>query len=129
MPDETNSRVIWHDDGYIEMTFFGLQSAERLAELIAQAKDMAAAQEQHVNLLIDARRGRVGRDARSFSQMLSVGWVKNLRHVIILISADPLNTEGARESGLIISVLTAALRLRPIYESDETAARTLAASQ
>lgn len=126
MPDEQNSQVVLHHDGYLEMTFYGLQSADRLQELLTEAKRLAALQEGTVNLLIDARNGRVGRDARSFSYMLSVGWVKNLHKVIILVSDDPGNTEGAKESSVIVSVLTSALRLRPIYAHDESEARALA---
>ncbi|MCA9960231.1 MAG: hypothetical protein KC443_14415 [Anaerolineales bacterium] len=128
MPDEQDSRVRLHPDGYIEMTFFGLQSADRLQELITEAKRLASLQEVPVNLLIDARNGRVGRDARSFSLMLGVGWVKNLRSVIILVSDDPQNTVGAKESGVIVSVLTAALRLQPTYIYNETDARAVAAA-
>ena len=129
MENLPESRVVWHADGYIEMSFAGLQTPDALQGHIALAKALAAAQPGPVNLLIDARNGRVGRDARSFSLMLSTGWVKNLHTVIILISEDPQNTEGARRSNIIVSVLTSALRLRPIYATDEAAARALAKPQ
>jgi len=125
MADSQNSTVILHEDGYVEMVFAGLQSTSRLRVLVEEAKAFATSTESIVNLLIDGRNGRIGRDARTFTLLMDVGWVRNLKHIVILYSDDPHNENSARPSDIIVTVLTNVLRVQPYYTSDETEARRI----
>lgn len=125
MSEIQESTVYWHEDGYVEMVFAGLQRTPELRQLINQAKIYAESTEEAVSLLVDGRNGRIGRDARTFTLLMDVGWVRNLQNIVILYSDDPLNTNSARPSDIIVSVLTNGLRVRPYYTSDETEARAI----
>jgi hypothetical protein len=115
-----------HTDGYIEMVFVGLQTSSQLRMLINEAKSFAEALEgQSVSLLVDGRYGHIGRDARTFSLLMDVGWVRNLENIIFLYSDDPNNTDSARPSDIIVSVLANTVRVMPVYMSDEEAARRI----
>ncbi|MFO7679752.1 MAG: hypothetical protein R6X34_06845 [Chloroflexota bacterium] len=129
MMESQNSTVFLHEDGYVEMVFAGLQSTSRLRVLVEEAKAFASSNEGVVNLLIDGRNGRIGRDARTFTLLMDVGWVRNLQHIVILYSDDPNNENSARPSDIIVTVLTNVLRVQPYYTSDEAEARRIVNGQ
>ena len=130
MSEQNQSRVFVHADDYIEMVFIGLQTSSQLRTLINKAKSFAEAQEgKQVSLLVDARNGHIGRDARTFTLLMDIGWVRNLHKIIFLYSNDPANKESARPSDIIVSVLTNTIRVKPIYVSDEEEARRLIGSK
>ncbi|NJN54126.1 MAG: hypothetical protein HC804_04835 [Anaerolineae bacterium] len=57
----------WHSDGYIEIVLNGTQTPEQIRELDRQARVIMEEHAALASLLIDARYGRIGRDATSFS--------------------------------------------------------------
>jgi hypothetical protein len=126
MSEQLQSRVFMHADGYIEMVFVGLQPSTQLRMLINQAKSFAEAEEdKSISLLVDARDGHIGRDARTFTLLMEIGWVRNLERIVFLYSDDPTNKESARPSDIIVTVLTNTIRIKPIYISDEEEARRI----
>jgi hypothetical protein len=126
MAEQLQSRVSMHADGYIEMVFVGLQPTNQLRTLINQAKSFAEAEEgNRISLLVDARNGHIGRDARTFTLLMEIGWVRNLERIVFLYSDDPDNRESARPSDIIVTVLTNTIRVKPIYISDEEEARKI----
>jgi hypothetical protein len=126
MSETQESTVYWHEDGYIEMVFVGLQASNQLRTLINKAKSLAEAYEdKRVSLLVDARNGRIGRDARTFTLLMDVGWVRNLQNIVIVYDEDPTNENSARPSDIVVSVLTNTIRVRPRYISDEEEARRI----
>lgn len=121
------STVHWHPDGYVEVTFVGLQTPDQLRAIDVQTRQIL---ESHgaASLLIDARRGRMERDAASFSVVMRFSRERLLKRFVILVDRVPVGPEAGKESGVIISMLTAALGKRPIYMYNEAEARALAAS-
>lgn len=128
MVQEKLSYVYLHPDGYVDTVLIGVPTSSELADLVAQTRIWVEAHGP-MNILVDARQGRAGRDARSFSIMLSIGRVPKLKHVIILINNPPTHPDGATRSGIILSTLTSALGLKPIYMENEAEARSLAAKR
>jgi hypothetical protein len=128
MSNDALDRVNLHPDGYVEVTLVGQEAAADLEILANRSRELV---ETHgpMNVLIDARHGRIGRDTRSFAILLRLGRVPNLTNLIVLISDDPNNTEGGQQSGLMISLLSNAFGLQPIYTDNEAEARTKAAHQ
>lgn len=120
-------RTFWNPDGYVEIVFAGVQTPEQIREADTQARELMV-EYGDANVLIDARQGRIGRDAASFSVVMKLSRNRNLKRLIILIDQTPAHPEAGRESGVIISMVTAALGKRPIYIYDEVAARALAAT-
>ena len=131
MTENKESTVRWHPDGYVEVVFMGIQSPEQIREIDRQARMILeeTAGARLVSLLIDARHGRVGRDATSFSVIMRLGRERRLNRFIVLVDENSTDPQAGRETGVIISMVTAALGKRPIYIYDETAARALAASE
>lgn len=126
MSDQLQSSVFLHADGYIEMVFVGLQRSDQLRTLINKAKSYAQAQEDKgISLLVDARNGHIGRDARTFTLLMDIGWVRNLENIVFLYSDDPTNEDSARPSNIVVSVLTNTIRVKPVYIDDEEQARRL----
>lgn len=126
MSEQLQSSVFMHTDGYIEMVFVGLQPSNQLRTLINRAKSFAEAEEdKRISLLVDARKGHIGRDARTFTLLMDIGWVRNLARIVFLYSDDPANEESARPSDIIVSVLSNTVRVKPIYISDEEEARRI----
>jgi hypothetical protein len=126
MSEQNQSRVFVHANGYIEMVFIGLQTSGQLRTLINKAKSFAEAQEdKNVSLLVDARKGHIGRDARTFTLLMDIGWVRNLKNIVFLYDEDPANENSARPSDIIVSVLTNTIRVKPRYISDEAEARRI----
>ena len=126
MSEQLQSSVFMHTDGYIEMVFVGLQPSNQLRTLINRAKSFAEAEEdKRISLLVDARKGHIGRDARTFTLLMDIGWVRNLERIVFLYSDDPANEESARPSDIIVSVLSNTVRVKPIYISDEEEARRI----
>lgn len=128
MTIDPESRVMLHPDGYIEVTLIGEEPADSLDVLANRSRNLV---DEHgpMSILIDARNGRIRRDARSFAILLGLGRVPKLRHLYILISDDPHNTEGAQRSSLIVSLISTALGLHPIYVDDEAEARAKAVAE
>lgn len=129
MSESEKSTVRWHPDGYVEVVFVGTQTPEQIREIDRQARMILDEREGMASLLIDARHGRVGRDATSFSVIMRLGRERRLNRFIVLVDENPTGPHAGRETGVIISMVTAALGKRPIYIYDETAARALAASE
>ena len=130
MTQSLQSKVLKHTDGYIEMVLVGLQSTNQLRQLIQEAKSYAEAQgDEAISLLVDARNGRIGRDARTFTLLMDIGWVRNLKNIVFLYSDDPTNEESARPSDIVVSVLTNTIRVKPQYISDEEEARRIVSSK
>ncbi len=131
MSEAGQSTVSWHPDGYIEIVFVGTQTPEQLRELDRQARAIMNTQVGNgvASLLLDARHGRVGRDATSFSVIMRLSRERRLNRFVVLVDENPTDPHAGRETGVIVSMVTAALGKRPIYITDETAARTLAASE
>jgi len=130
MSDQLQSSVFIHADGYIEMVFVGLQTSDQLRTLINKAKSLAESQEEKgVNFLVDGRNGHIGRDARTFTLLMDIGWVRNLDNIVFLYSDDPNNENSARPSDIIISVLTNTIRVKPVYINDEEEARRIVAGK
>lgn len=126
MSELLQSRVLMHTDGYIEMVFVGLQPTNQLRQLIQEAKSYVEAQgTKSISLLVDARNGHIGRDARTFTLLMDVGWVRNLKNIVFLYSDDPANEDSARPSDIVVSVLTNTIRVKPQYISDEEEARRI----
>lgn len=128
MLDYEKSAVFWNEGGYLEMVFVGVQTPEEIQVLDRQARGILAEQETPSNLLIDARRGRIGRDAASFSTLMRLGRERHLKQLVVLVDEKPAHPDAGRETGVIVSMLTAALGKRPIYIYDEAAARALVGS-
>jgi len=130
MSDQLQSRVFMHENSYIEMVFVGLQTSDQLRTLINKAKSLAESQEEkRVSLLVDARNGHIGRDARTFTLLMDIGWVRNLENIVFLYSDDPNNENSARPSDIIVSVLTNTIRVKPVYINDEEEARRIVAGK
>jgi hypothetical protein len=129
MTEAELSTVSWHPDGYIEIVFVGTQTPGQIREMERQAREIMESKNRSASVLIDARRGRVGRDATSFSAIMRLSRDRRLNRFIVLVDENPTDPHAGRETGVIISMVTAALGKRPIYIYDETAARTLAASE
>lgn len=125
MSHEAQTRVNLHPDGYVEVTLVGQESPTNLEILATRSRELVEAHGP-MSILIDARHGRIGRDTRSFSVLLGLGRVPNLKNLIVLISNDPNNTEGGKRSSLIISLISTALGLQPIYMDNEAEARAKA---
>ena len=119
--------VFWNPDGYVEVVLEGILVAEQIKKL---NQISLAIFEEHgaANLLIDARQGRVGRDAASFSALMKLARERKLKKFFVLVDRNPISSDAGKESGVIISMLTAALGKRPIYMYDEAEARRLAAA-
>ena len=101
-------------------------NAERIKELnklVVQILD----EQNDANLLIDARNGRIGRDAASFAAIMQLSRDRRLQKFYVLVDQNPTHPDAGRESGVIVSMLTAALGKRPLYIYSETEARSLAA--
>ncbi len=131
MGDVEKSTVSWHPDGYVEIVFVGTQLPEQIREIDRQARAILDEQvgKNVASLLIDARHGRVGSDATSFSVIMRLSRERRLNRFIVLVDENPTDPHAGRETGVIVSMVTAALGKRPIYIYDETAARALAASE
>lgn len=129
MSEATNSTVSWRPDGYIEIVFVGTQTPEQIREIDRQARAILEEHDRLTSVLVDARHGRVGRDATSFSVIMRLSRDRRLNRFIVLVDENPTDPHAGRETSVIVSMLTAALGKRPIYITDETAARTLAASE
>jgi hypothetical protein len=125
MAEPTQSTVFWHSDGYIEVALAGVQTPEQIQELNKMAVALLEGHDS-VNLLIDARIGRIGRDAASFSALMKLARDRRLKKFYILVDRNPTHPNAGKESGVIVSMLTAALGKRPYYYYDETEVRTLA---
>lgn len=125
MSDTQKSTICWHEDGYIEVVFAGFQRTPELRRLINQAKAYAAATEDVVSLLVDARNGRISRDARTFTLLMDIGWIRNLENFVILYSDDPHNKNSATPSSVVVSVLSNGIGVRPHYINDEAKARAI----
>jgi len=107
-----------------------LQTSDQLRTLINKAKSLAESQEEkRVSLLVDARNGHIGRDARTFTLLMDIGWVRNLENIVFLYSDDPNNENSARPSDIIVSVLTNTIRVKPVYINDEEEARRIVAGK
>ncbi|HRQ39216.1 MAG TPA: hypothetical protein PLD25_15015 [Chloroflexota bacterium] len=131
MNEAGQSTVSWRPEGYVEIVFVGTQTPEQIRELDRQARVLL---DEHIGvgtagLLIDARHGRVGRDASSFSVIMRLSRERRLNRFVVLVDENPTDPHAGRETGVIVSMVTTALGKRPIYIYDETAARTLAASE
>jgi hypothetical protein len=128
MSNDVLSRVNLHPDGYVEVTLVGKEAAANLEILANRSRELV---ETHgpMNVLIDARHGRIGRDTRSFATLLRLGRVPKLTDLIVLISDDPNNTEGGQQTGLMISLLSTAFGLQPTYTDNEAEARAKAGHQ
>ena len=126
VPDETT--ISWHPDRYVEVIFVGVQKPEQVREVDRQSR-MYMEEHGPICVFIDARHGRIGRDAASFSVLMKLGRIPQLKRLIVLVDPNSTNPDAGRESGVIISMLTAALGKRPIYLYDEAQARQLAASE
>lgn len=107
----------------------GVQSPDDLRALDRDARAVISGRETSTSLLIDARQGRIGRDAASFSVVMKLSRERRLNRFIVLVDEKPQYPDAGRETGVIISMLTAAFGKRPIYIYDEAAARALAASE
>lgn len=131
MTELNKTTVSWHPDGYVEVVFVGTQLPEQIREIDRQARAILDERLDKgvASLLIDARRGRVGRDATSFSVIMRLSRERRLNRFIVLVDENPTDPHAGRETGVIVSMITAALGKRPIYITDETAARALAASE
>lgn len=129
MSDDQKSTVIWNPEGYVEIVLVGVQSPDDLRVLDREARTIVNERDVHGSLLIDARRGRIGRDAASFSVVMKLSRERRLNRFIVLVDEKPQYPDAGRETGVIISMLTAAFGKRPIYIYDEAAARALAASE
>lgn len=119
------STVFWHADGYVELVMIGVQEPEQLIQLNEQTRALL---DKHgpANLLVDGRNGRVGRDASSFMILRRLSFSPKLKKMFILIDKQTTNPDAGRESGIIITLISTALGLRPIYIFEEEKARKLA---
>ena len=119
------SAVFWHDDGYVEIVLIGIQEPEQLSRMYDESITLL---EEHgpANVLIDGKNGRVSREASSFLILRRLHTSQNLKKMYILIDKQSTNPDAGRESGIIITIMTTALGLRPIYIYDEEKARKLA---
>lgn len=129
MTEAAKSTVSWHPDGYIEIVFVGTQTPEQIREIDRQARAIMDERNQPASILVDARHGRVGRDATSFSVIMRLSRERRLNRFIVLVDENPTHPHAGRETSVIVSMVTAALGKRPIYFYDEAAARALAASE
>jgi hypothetical protein len=129
MTTSEQSTIIWNPDGYMEVKFVGVQMPQQMREIDAQARAILDERGGTASLLVDARHGRIGRDAASFSVLMKLSRDRRLRHLVVLVDEMPTDPNAGKESGVIVSMLTAALGKRPIYIFDEAAARALAASE
>lgn len=121
------STVFWNPDGYVELVFIGIQEPEQLSKLNEEARNLLDAYGP-ANVLIDGRYGRISREASSFLILRRLTKVKNLKKMYILIDKKATQLESGRESGIVITIVSTALGLRPIYLYDEEKARKLVAS-
>lgn len=126
--DRSDSSIKYNVDGYIEIIFMGVVPPARLAELMAETRQMS---EEHgpVKVLIDGRNGSASRTAKGFSTLMRMGRYPNVSELIILTTKDPAKLDAIRGPGIVTSILTSVLGFRPIYTSDETEARRLAAAK
>jgi hypothetical protein len=129
MTTAERTTTTWNADRYIEVKLVGLQTPQQLREIDVQARAILDERGGTASLLVDARHGRIGRDAASFSVLMKLSRDRRLRRFVVLVDEMPTDPNAGKESGVIISMLTAALGKRPIYIYDEAAARALAASE
>lgn len=128
MADSKGSKVFWNPDGYVETILSGVVEADKIKELnklVLQILDEQGA----ANLMIDARSGRIGRDAASFAAIMQLSRDRRLKKFFVLVDQTPTHPDAGRESGVIVSMLTAALGKRPLYIYNEAEVRSLAAEK
>ena len=128
MAEFEESTVFWHPDGYVELILIGVQEPEQLSRLNEEARALLDVHGP-ANVMIDGRFGRASRDASSFLILRRLTRTDNLKKMFILIDKETKIPEGGRESGIIITILSTALGLRPIYFYDEEKVRKFAASE
>ncbi len=114
--------IFWNADGYIEVVFVGVQKPEQLSKLNEEAMALLA-EHGSASLLIDARYGRMGRDAPSFSILRHLSRFSGIQKICILVDKEPKSPEAGRKSGIIITLMATALGLRPVYFYNEAQAR------
>ncbi len=112
------SRVFYHEDGYIEMVFVGIQEPEAVQMLIEETRVLLG-EHGSASVLIDGQNGRILANATNYSQMMSMGKFPNLIHLYILTTTDTNNTEAIQGPSVITSILNFVLGFRPHYSSDE----------
>jgi hypothetical protein len=127
MAQETESTLFWNPDGYVEIVFVGVQKPETLQQFDVQTRELLL-EHGRASVLIDARRGRVGRDANSLSFIMKMARSADLDKFVVLIDPASSDPEVGKKSGVLVSMVTAALGKRPIYLYDEAEARARAAS-
>jgi hypothetical protein len=116
--------VFHNPEGYVEMVLVGSVQVEQMRVLVEAAKALI---EQHgpIGGLIDGRRGNIVRSVEMLSLLRSLH-IPSLKRLVILTADD--NPDGIQGPSIVMSILTAAFGLRPMYTSDEAEARLLAAS-
>lgn len=125
---EQESTVFLHEDGYVEMKLVGEVPTEALQALVNQVVSLV---QEHgpINLLSNGKHGRISRDARSFSILMSIRGVPKLRHYFILTSAETGDPMGIAGPSIVTTILTSILGFRPIYVDSEVEARQRAAQE
>ena len=128
MVSEQESRVFLHEDGYVEMILVGEVPTTTLQDLVNES---IALVQKHgpINLLSNGQHGRISRDARSFSILMSIRSIPNLRNYYILTSAETLDPLGVPGPSIVTTILTSILGFRPIYLDSEKEARQRAATE
>lgn len=125
---EQKSIAFLHDDGYVEMKLVGEVPTDELQTLVNEAISLI---EQHgpINLLSNGQHGRIARDARSFSTLMSIRGVPKLRHYFILTSAETGDPMGIAGPSIVTTILTSILGFRPTYIDSEAEARQRASQE
>lgn len=119
------SKVFLNSAGYIELTLQGILEGDLFGQIVEEVRQIA---HEHgpINMFVDARQGRLGRDARSLSIILRMGRIPKLKTVLVLIDNPPTHPLGAVRSGIVISTFAAAIGFRPLYMENEAEARAKA---
>ncbi|MCP4359356.1 MAG: STAS/SEC14 domain-containing protein [Chloroflexi bacterium] len=125
MTDSPKPPIFWNPDGYIELVLHGVMTPDEMRHLEQQGQEIIN-QHESASILVDARQGRIGRDAASFLAVMKLGRNHRLNRFIIVVDEPTQHPDAGKKTGVIISMLTAALGKRPIYMIDETEARKLA---
>ncbi|MBK7895466.1 MAG: hypothetical protein WAS33_15490 [Candidatus Promineifilaceae bacterium] len=126
--NEAKSHVFYHEDGYVEMKFFGIVPASELKRLLDEMNQIAAAFGP-MGVLVDGRNGRLHHDAGTLIALSEVNPTPKLTHMVVLThtSASRRDVIVQNPTGLVPQVTVRSLEVPVKYISNEAEARQLAA--
>ncbi|MEZ4591874.1 MAG: hypothetical protein R3D55_12155 [Chloroflexota bacterium] len=127
-PNEKKSHVFYHEDGYVEMKFFGIVPASELTRLLDEMNQIAAAWGP-MGVLVDGRNGRLHHDAGTLIALSETSPTPKLTHMVVLTHTSLTRRDVIVQNpkGIVPQVTVRTLAIPVKYISNEAEARRLAA--